>query len=714
MKKHPFVLLPLAAVMASVAHAETTPVVQLASDHFVVNRQGTKVQTNVVTLKEKDARTETDLRGLLSDEPAIEFGGGNGTSQFIAIRGMGQNSVDLKIDDAYSDSQILYHQGRHMLDPELVKIVSVQKGAGSASAGIGATNGAIVAKTVEAQDLLVGSDKNYGAKVGFGYASNNEHSYKASVFGKTGNVDALVAYNRVNSKNYDAGGAFKNGIDDKSYVPYSGLDKVGLLAKVGVNLDNHRFVLSHMKNTNKGVRTVREEFTVDDRKVWNAQKKIWEDNRTSAKRQVPAYREISVDNTNLEWTASNLGFADTAKANAYVMNNKRYSADDSGCGYCGNIAGETTTTIKTKGLNLNLDSTVQDTLVKYGINYRNQEVQPHTFFENDVNAAYQADLARNPNKKHKYDGRIELRNPNKTDVGVYAEAIKDIGNLTLTAGLRYDRFDFEAVDGKKVSDSAINPSFGVIYQATPELSLSATHNYASRSPRLYDALLAHSKPNRGVTTIADGTVAEKAKNTEIGFNYKAGNVTVDGSYFWQKIDDALANPQNRHEGQDDKLVIKQITNAGYIKNHGYELGVSYKDRNWTARAGVAQSKPRLYDTHKDKLLSANPEFAVQTGRTWTGSLAYQFNEPNLELGARVRVVEGASESVLARDTAPTIRDAYNTGDIFANWKPYGNDTLNVNFAVNNIANKLYYPHSQRGTTLPAVGRDFRVGVNYKF
>lgn len=55
----------------------------------VGDRQGTKIQTNVVTLQAKDESTATDLRGLLEEEPAIDFGGGNGTSQFLTIRGMG-------------------------------------------------------------------------------------------------------------------------------------------------------------------------------------------------------------------------------------------------------------------------------------------------------------------------------------------------------------------------------------------------------------------------------------------------------------------------------------------------------------------------------------------------------------------------------------------------------------------------------------------------
>lgn len=146
---------------AGFAHAENEAKDNVVLDTVTVkgDRQGSKIKTNIVTLRQKDESTATDLRELLKEEPAIDFGGGNGSSQFLTLRGMGQNSVDIKVDNASSDSQMLYHQGRFIIDPALVKIVSVQKGAGSASAGIGATNGAIITKTVDAEDLLKGLDK---------------------------------------------------------------------------------------------------------------------------------------------------------------------------------------------------------------------------------------------------------------------------------------------------------------------------------------------------------------------------------------------------------------------------------------------------------------------------------------------------------------------------------------------------------------------------
>ena len=671
------VLISNAFAVSAWANTETQ-IAELEEVTVTGDRQGMKIQTNVVTMHEMDESTETDLRGLLEKEPAIDFGGGNGTSQFLTIRGMGQNSVDIKADNAYSDSQILYHQGRFIVDPALLKSVSVQKGAGSASAGIGATNGAIIAKTVDGLDLLKGLDKNWGVRLNGGYSSNDGHTYGASVFGRAGNFDGLFSYSRNDENNYKPGKGYTN-IDGGDTVPYSALDKRSYLAKLGASFGDHRFVLSRMQDQHRGNRLVREEFTVSD-------------GRLTLARQAPAYRETTLENNNFEWTAQDLGFVDKLTANAYLMKNKRYSADDSGNGYAGNVAGPTETTITTKGANVGLDSRIGGhTLLKYGVNYRHQEIEPHTFF------------LRN------------LSNPKKIDSGVYVEAINDIGDFTLTTGLRYDHFNLKAMDGKSASDGRFNPSFGLIWQPLDTLSFSASHNYASRSPRLYDALMSHGR--RGITSIAEGTKAERARSTEIGFNYNNGAFAANGSYFWQTINDAVAGPQRRHDA--DGTVISgqgEIVNAGYIKNRGYELGASYRTGGLVTKIGVAHSKPRIYDTHPENLLSANPEFAVQIGRTWTASVAYRFDKPDLEIGWQNRTVEKGQGSVLVRELGTTVveRKGYNVNDIFANWKPLGKDTLNVNFAINNIFNKFYYPHSQRADTLPGVGRDFRLAVNYKF
>ena len=141
------------------------------------------ISTRRVTTKKMDESTSTDMKDVLFNEPSINFGGGNATSQWVSIRGMGQDQIDMKVDNTYSDSQIFHHNGRFLLDPSLVKVVGVQKGTGSASAGIGATSGAIVAKTVDAADLLR-DGQNVGFKVNAGVSSNKGYNRGAAVYGR--------------------------------------------------------------------------------------------------------------------------------------------------------------------------------------------------------------------------------------------------------------------------------------------------------------------------------------------------------------------------------------------------------------------------------------------------------------------------------------------------------------------------------------------------
>ncbi|EXI62705.1 membrane protein [Mannheimia granulomatis] len=695
-----FKLLPLsAAVMTALcaanALAENNKDVAVLDTVTVTDNQGLKVQTNVVTTQKKDESTQTDLRGLLKDEPSISLGGGNGTSQYLYIRGMGQNSIDVKVDNTYSDSQILYHQGRHMLDPALVKVVSVQKGAGSASAGIGQTNGAIIAKTVDALDLLKNSDKNFGAKLGTGISTNHAHNFNAAVYGKGDIFDVLVSGNLVRDRDYKGGKGYVSQFG-KNRVPYSALDKTSFLAKLGATLGDHRFVLSHSNERNEGQRLVREEF--DTAPIGTPGSRITLD------RQAPANRRMTIQRTNLEWTGKNLGFAQEATANVYQLVQGRWSETEKGNGYAGDVDYATKTKVVTHGANVNFDSAIhENVLLKYGVNYRHQEAKPHTKFSPLV------------------------KNQEKTDTGLYIEAITaPMDKVTLTTGVRYDHFNFKAMDGKKRSDGAFSPSVGIIYEPIEHLSLSASHNYATRSPRLHDALMAHGK--RGMVTIGDNTKAEQARNTEIGFNYNDGTFSFDGSYFWQNIKDALGTTNGRDNHGN---AAQAIVNGGKIKNRGYELNAGYQNNGFTARIGVAHSKPRFYtqtvmqrnrqgQLQETALLSSNPEYASAIGRTWTASLSYRFEQPNVEVGVHHRIVEKVKPEDNYFVTGGTLqtntgtgKKGYNVTDITVNWKPFNNDKVNVNFAVDNVANKKYNAHGQRGN-FPARGREFRAGVNYTF
>lgn len=260
--------------------------------------------THRITTKKFDETTSTDLKDVLFNEPSVSFGGGNATSQWTTIRGMGQDQIDIKVDDTYSDSQMFHHQGRFLFDPALIKVTAVQKGSGSASAGIGATSGAIVAQTVDVKDLLR-DGQDFGFKVNVGVSSNKGWSKKsATVYGKAGGFDALLSGNRVTEKDYKPGSSYRNLLGGNK-VLNSGLNQRGLLGKIGFDFnEDHRVALSHRQEKTYGMRALREEFDFSQSYRTNRQTGEYvldaDGNQiVNADNNQPRYRSLTNDTANL-------------------------------------------------------------------------------------------------------------------------------------------------------------------------------------------------------------------------------------------------------------------------------------------------------------------------------------------------------------------------------------------------------------------------------
>lgn len=625
--------------------------------------------THRVTTSRMEESTSTDLKDVLFNEPSISFGGGNGQSQWIAIRGMGQDQIDFKVDDSYSDSQIFHHNGRFMLDPALVKVVAVQKGTGSASAGIGATSGAIVAETVSAKDLLQ-PGKDSGIKLNAGVSSNKGFSYGATAFGRSNGFDGLVSGNFIKDKNYTGGRNYRNA-EGNDTVLNSALNSRALLGKIGYSFnEDNRLELSHRQEKYYGERALREEF--DFSQILNDQ------GEPNTANNAPRYRVLEQNTTNLAFKGRDVGFADAVKANIYRLDMSR-------------TEGNGKTEVETYGANLNLDNRLLDRhTLKYGLNWRQQTSSPASRNVTD-------------RKTGQILGTLDTIDEKKTDSGIYVEGIWDFEPFTLTTGLRYDHWKMRTSGGNENSDHDLNPSIGLIYDVNDNLSFNTNLNYATRSPRLYEAALSG---GRRVISSPD-LKAERSRNAEVGFNYRWNNaLSLSGSYFHQTIKDVQAITQS---GSD-----YMWRNSGRLKNSGYELAASYRWQNLTARAGVAYSKPKLDGSTADIVTTSIP-----IGRTWTAGLAYQFEQPNLEIGWKGRYVQNAGYAPTSRGSGanlPVVRAGYGVNDVYANWKPTGKDNFNVNFAVNNVFDKNYKPHSQRAGTnaLPEPGRDFRLAVNYTF
>lgn len=645
-----------AAMLATAVQAQTTGAATAGEAKATtlpqVNVRDQAVRASQTqTWRTVERSTNTDLKDVLAEEAGVQMGGGNGAAQWFSIRGLGQDQIDVVVDGANSDAQIFHHQGRFQLDPALIKIINIDKGTGSASTGIGATGGRIQAVTVDALDVLR-EGQNIGFRANVGAHTNRGNNVGLSVYGRAGMFDGIVSVNRVDEKHYTDG--------DGRNVAHSALKSGSVLAKVGMSVTpDLRLVLSHRQETEEGVRNIREEFFGENAQV--------------------NYAERKVSTTAFTATGKNHGFMDTVEFDLSHMKNEQ----DRSASITGPFREPSNVEITSLNSNLRMSSRLGNHQVKYGINYRSQEATG-----SGVRAA-------------------KARPQEKTDTGVYVEGIWNFAPITLTTGLRWDRFEISSNSGHKRSDSNINPSVGLIYDVNDQLSFNLSHNRATRSPRFYEALLAS-----GDLRYANNLQADKASNTELGLNFNNANWGVKASYFIQKVDGvqqfvAMQANGTRCTTRNCPGGYRLVTNGGDLENRGYDISASYRAGDFTARAGVVYTTPKLSGANYDSVAVAMPQ-----GRQWTTSMSYNIRPANLTVGWRARFAEGRSYMNGANRVN---RPGYGVHDLHATWLPTGKDDISVNVAINNFSDKLYRSHSQRANTgVWESGRDFRIGVSYRY
>lgn len=644
-----FSLLSL-ALFAGFAHAETAPNAELGT----VNVQGSVSSRIRSDWQSASERSTMNMKDLVSDQVGIAVGGGSVSGQWLSVRGVGQNRVDFVVDGTETDSQLWHHQSRFMFDPAMVKVISADKGAGSASAGIGRTNGTVRAETVDAKDLLL-EGQTVGARAGLNLNSNKGIGGNLAVYTAQNGFDALLMGSWQNDRDYKDGSGTR--------MTNTARQQANYLLKLGYAFnEDHQIRASYRREHFYGDNTMRPEYQCFATPSCDFQRGPMEQVQQT---------------TNLEYKGQNLGFARNVDFNVFHIKGEDDRPRFASNAFVPNSVGPHSE-LETVGANLGFTSELgAGHLFKYGINWRRSEVSTSS---------------------------RPTHSENKTDYGIYAEGIWNFNPITLTTGLRYDHFNARSSSNgsgvTRASGGRVNPSIGLIWDATPNLALHAKWNQASRSPQLVEAFQTGNN-NRGFTA---GLKPEVAQLAEIGFKWNQDSeqgFALSGSVFSQRIKNYMNNGQNA-----------MVSNLGTLKINGYELAAAYRTGGLTARISTSRAN---MSTDGFPMPTAGRDIA-RVGQQWRTSLSYRFDNPNLEIGWRGRYVQGDGIRAVSGGTTYE-RKGYGVHDLYANWKPLPQDRMNVNFAVNNLFDKHYRSHSQTITsnsTFYEPGREFRLGVNYRF
>lgn len=624
----------------------------------------------------------SDLEDIFRHIPSVSVGGSLGLAQKIYVRGMEDTLVNVKIDGAPQTGTLFHHIGRVKIEPELLKQVSVQTGAGEATSGFGAIGGSIRFLTKDAADLL-GDDRNFGGLLKVGAYSNDGQKISATGYGRLsenwGLLGSYVFVDRDDMKDGDGTTLLGTAAEQKlAFVKLSG--------DIG---DSQHLSLSYEFRDEEGM--------FGQRPNWPAfEGDTLYPGTGERETAVLNYRFDANDALNLEATAY------LTQSN-FIQDRfdtwGRYGAD-----------------IDTYGFDLRNTTNLGNHSLTYGIERRDDEVVSAYM---DDESVWQ-DWAWDPNI-----GEFKERG---SATGIYIQDhYQATDALLLSFGLRYDDYDFEQLTyNESTSADTVSANAGLEYSITDTVTFLVSYAEASRGKEIGDAFTLEKQPGR--LRLQPDLVPEDVGNFEIGMTYANGPYFASVVYFQTEIENLMFDQIGGAGAPQDSTYYE---NVGTYNADGYELEFGYQGERLLFELAYSDASTDL-----DGIPVEGYEHnGVANGRgdTLNVSIDYDLTD-RLELGWSMMAVAGMRDiDVLYRsveigwiDEVQTIdKPGYSIHDIYMTWQPTRSEAIKLYLAVQNVFDTTYRDHSSVGdyTAIPdweivaglfEPGRDIRLTLTAEF
>lgn len=635
-----------------------------------------------ITAEDIEQFQANDLADVFRESPSVSVGGSVGVAQKIFIRGLEDAYLNVTVDGAQQTSTLFHHIGRVTLDPDLLKQIDVQAGAGEATSGPGAIGGSIRFKTKDAQDLLRG-DEQFGGRVKASYFSNDGTRYSGSLYGKLSDTWGLLGYySTVDRDNFEDG-------DGNEVLGTAADQDLMFLKASGYIADNQYLSISAEQRDEEGEFSARPNWVVLE--------------------GAPLYPS-------------------EAERDTYVAN---YRFDHSAMVFLEATAYQTSSSfrggrfdflsdIDTYGFDIRNTSDVTNHVFTYGIDYRKDEVESGP-------------------------GTGPVQNAEEGSVlGIYAQAHSNITpELLLSYGVRYDNFDFQQQiliddyygtpvtdEPSGLDDNELSFNVGLEYQLTEAWTLGLGYAEAARGKQIGDGftLDEYLYDGEDVPVVASDVVPETVTNIEASIEYSANNLNARLSAYESTIDDVLFS------GYQGNSVFNNI---GDLESSGVEFNLAYRwdsvDLYFGFSSVDVELMPRedLYSVPYNSIDINGYEFVGlgnSRGDTWVLGADYTVTA-DISIGFNITMVDDINIDTLHQalengwtDSLYSLNKAdYTLVDIYGEWE-VTND-LSVNLAVTNLFDEAYIDHSSVGDyseVFPSVvgpqeaGRDIRLSVTYDF
>ena len=632
-----------------------------------------KVQEDGVDVEDyTPAQQASHLSDFLNVVPGVTIGGTSSVNQRIRIRGLEDSNLKVTIDGARQEGKLFYHMGDITIDPDLLKQADVAVGNNSVTLGNDAIGGAVAFKTVDAADLLKPGQK-IGAKLKAGYASNNDELLtSATVFGApTDNMDLLAYYGKRDTS---------SGEDGSGRELFEDSESESFLLKAGAYIaDAHHVGASFSRTDKEGTFPFRPDFpSLGDDPI---PQKVKRDTYTLDYKFNPINSLIDVDTTIYQTETQISRDNDPKKSPGYDWNAK----------------------VKTTGGKIENSSVIDATSGRHKLIAGLEHYKKQSDYS-----------ALDRSTKLPVSGEDSAKN-----TSVYLEDQWQMGKLTLTPGVRYDRYEApDFVAAGKTYDNVVG-ALAASYEIAPQTQVFASYTQLFNGPDLSQAIF-----NRdGADTYVNKDLkAEEGDNAEVGIVTTLRDLTtandalqLSGKYFETNIENYIEYVRSggSHKGLDCETGALGGSCQGAInkdedyKIKGVELAADYKMDNFSMGLSYAHARSKGKDTGHS--IYSQTGSSSDTGDKYMVNLTYQPTETT-DIGWRSTYVAAVTPNTGGDDIR---KPSYDVHDIFMSYSPTQVEGLKATVGVYNIFDETYASHASRFNALKYESTDFEPGRNIK-
>lgn len=659
-----------------------------------------------VTAKELERRQSDNVFNVLQDIPGVSVDGGPLASGMkFNIRGMGDTEdVLIKLDGATRNFEKYRFGSGVFIEPELLKSIEVTRGPAGALQGSGAIGGVVEMRTKDATDFLQPGQRA-GARLKAGVASNNEEKVgSASLYGVAfDSLELLTNLTWRESGNITTASGKK--LQNTHANRLSGLAKATYRARAGAAIT---FAAVHFQED-----TLQPfDATIGIPGLFGFVRRAVVDTTPTANFEyTPAAQTLSPW-INLRGT---FGYTSTS-----VTDSDRQGATGVP------IPNSPTNFFDYRIATLDLTNT---TVLHFGP-VRNALTYGAQYNHNSRTAKTNQVINSTTGARNTVDN-LSQPSGDRSNFAYIIENRLHIGDLSLTGGLRHDKYQVEVtaqstrdaleMEGRSplIEFAKTMPSAGIAWNMLGG-PLTLFYNYAEAfRPPLVDEFFTQGPFSRCASFLMGGIapssqvcgnlyVPQSSVNNEVGVSLNYPGLFTSGDaltakvvFFHNRVTNTLESISARTAsgalckpmpvivgGNND--ICTSITQDGKENREGVEFELGFRTEPWFSNLSIAAIRGKqVCDGERDLYTIPGNTLVFTLGRSDFGN-KFEYGYRLRAVGRRQVVTGNAQQTVTPCNTGLTIgtQDGYVLHNLFAAYQP--TKMLSLNLAVDNFTNTQYF------------------------